>query len=216
MNRGSVIFLPDSFGTSLQHCIPLLRIKFMSLLSSSIVHGPRLSPTFSQQGCLPMILERNRGNKQRMLQINKQIMKKHNFVLIYIETKILPANTKIKKTNKQFFTKTQLMIELRKAKKKREEDQGSCFENYFWHDFASNDWNSATFRLEKWRVGCRWHDCLLQLSIWIKLKWERNKGFYNKAAPFMGGSNSFFVLFFNFSCNYCGFWFCSRGILTLI
>lgn len=47
-------FIPASFGTSLQHWIPLLRMKFMSLLSSSIVHGPRLSPAFSQQGCLPI------------------------------------------------------------------------------------------------------------------------------------------------------------------
>lgn len=50
-------YLPASLGTILQQWIPLLRIKFTSLWSSSMVHGPLFKPTLSQHGCLPIFFE---------------------------------------------------------------------------------------------------------------------------------------------------------------
>ena len=45
---------PASLGTALQQHWPLVRMKLMSFLSSSAVHGPFFNPTLSQQGCLPI------------------------------------------------------------------------------------------------------------------------------------------------------------------
>lgn len=47
---------PANLGTALQQHWPLVRMKLMSFLSSSAVHGPFFNPTLSQQGCLPIIL----------------------------------------------------------------------------------------------------------------------------------------------------------------
>jgi hypothetical protein len=47
---------PANLGTALQQHWPLVRMKFMSFLSSSAVHGPFFKPTLSQQGCLPILV----------------------------------------------------------------------------------------------------------------------------------------------------------------
>lgn len=47
---------PASLGTALQQHWPLVRMKLMSFLSSSAVHGPFFSPTLSQHGCLPILI----------------------------------------------------------------------------------------------------------------------------------------------------------------
>jgi len=49
---------PASLGTALQQHWPLVRMKLMSFLSSSAVHGPFFNPTLSQQGCLPILCSR--------------------------------------------------------------------------------------------------------------------------------------------------------------
>jgi hypothetical protein len=46
---------PASLGTALQQHWPLERMKLMSFLSSSAVHGPFFNPTLSQHGCLPIL-----------------------------------------------------------------------------------------------------------------------------------------------------------------
>lgn len=62
--------IPASLGTALQQWIPLLRMKFISLWSSSIVHGPLFKPALSQQGCLP-ILEPTLLPKHKILELTK-------------------------------------------------------------------------------------------------------------------------------------------------
>lgn len=47
---------PASLGTALQQHWPLVRMKLMSFLSSSAVHGPFFNPTLSQHGCLPILI----------------------------------------------------------------------------------------------------------------------------------------------------------------
>lgn len=47
---------PESLGRALQQQWPLVRMKLMSFLSSSTVHGPFFNPTLSQHGCLPISL----------------------------------------------------------------------------------------------------------------------------------------------------------------
>jgi len=43
-----------SLGTARQQHWPLVRMKLMSFLSSSAVHGPFFTPSLSQHGCLPI------------------------------------------------------------------------------------------------------------------------------------------------------------------
>lgn len=45
---------PASLGTALQQQWPQVRMKVTSFLSSSAVQGPFLTPSLSQQGCLPI------------------------------------------------------------------------------------------------------------------------------------------------------------------
>lgn len=73
----------------------------MSLLSSSIVHGPRLSPTFSQQGCLPIARferERERERERVMLQWPQAVERKTGLI-IYRKAKILTAHAQFKLNN---------------------------------------------------------------------------------------------------------------------